>query len=104
MRTSKEETDRLMIVEEQEHQREAEHANNLGSNADIIDNRDEPDADHIDQCTYDNRDQGNKDSVWHAQNRCWDLRKDSSQRDRDGKGHGSDREHASEEVDPASEP
>src|SRR5258707_3082009 len=104
MRASKEEADRLVIVENQEHQREAEHTNDFSGHANIVNNRNQAHAGHIDQRTYNNRDQSDKDRTGHAQNRRRNLGEDGGQRNWDSVSHSGHREHAGEEIDPAGEP
>src|SRR5258708_18980570 len=103
MRAGEEETDRLMVVEDQQDEREAKHANDLGDDTDVVDDRDQPLHGNIDGCADDDRNQGDKDPVWHAQNRCRYV-EDRIKWDSDGERYSSHRENASKEVDPAGEP
>jgi hypothetical protein len=99
----------LVIGEEQEDQREHQHAEDLGRDPDVVQDGDEPDPERIDDGRDDQRRDGDeREHVAHAQRRRGIeepvLPNDAVDHERDDAGDGGHRHDLRPEVEPPREP
>src|SRR5437588_138754 len=93
-----------MIKEEQQDEGEANHADDLSGDTNVVDNGHQSYAGNIDERADDDGEEGDKDGVWHTEDGCRDAWEDGEQGDGNGVGHRGDGENACEEVDPPGKP
>src|SRR5579864_5342297 len=104
MSAGEEKTDRLVVVEQQQDQRKADHPDNLRRHTNVVNNGNQPYSRNIDERTDDDREQGDENSIWHSQDSTGDIRENGKQRNGNGKRDRCDGQYASEEVNPAGKP
>ena len=97
----------LVVVEDQQHDREHEHAEDLEHHPGVVDHRDQPhavDVQHGDDDQDDQRDHQLGVQAGRVQAVPAQAVEGGDERDRDGRDHRGDGQDAGEQVDPAGEP
>ena len=104
MWSCEEEADGLMIVEEEQDEREAKHANDLSNNANIVDDGYQSHSSNVNECADNNRDQGNEDAIGYSKNSCRYVGENGKEGDLNGICYCSHGENPSEEINPPGKP
>src|SRR5579875_1405988 len=103
-RTAEEETERMAMEEKQQHEGEANHTDDLGSDTKIVDDRHQSHANDVDERANNNREYSNKDRGLQSQYGCRHAGENSFEWDRDGISYSRYGKNAGKEIDPAGKP